>query len=97
MEVEHRQNYLYRNYTVRQTERQTKWRNRRKIDCLKDRRNGEIYGKYKVLRKDRQTFERQYKIDRQTGRQTDRQMEKMDKIEKIGYLTERVRRTEMET
>ncbi len=30
-------------------------------------------------------------------KQTDRQMEKMDKIVKIGYLTERVRRTEMET
>ncbi len=68
MEVEHQQNYLYQNYTVKQTERQTKLRNRRKIDHLKDRRNGEIYGKYKVQRKDRLTFERQYKTDIQTER-----------------------------
>jgi hypothetical protein len=61
--------YLYRNYTVRQTERQTKLRNRRKIDCLKETQNGGIYGKYKVQRKDRQTFDRQ--TDRRTDRQTD--------------------------
>jgi hypothetical protein len=35
--------------------------------------------------------------DRQTDGQTDRQMEKIDKIVKKGYLTERVTRTETET